>query len=110
MRTEIQPSTYRLPLFLIFGLLLGVILTLTNLTDLTTAGVIIYCIASFGVLLYGLKIANQNLIKGLVKFLTGLLSSIGIISALFMWPYVLELRVLMILPLLGFLYLLFKRN
>ena len=110
MRTEVQPSTYRLPLFLIFGLLLGVILTLTNLTDLTTAGFIIYGIASFGVLLYGLKIANQNLIKGLIIFLTGLLSSIGIISAIFMWPYAMELRILMILPILGFLYLLFKRK
>ncbi len=110
MRTEIPSSNYRIPLFLISGLLLGVILTFTNLTDLTTAGVIIYGIASLGVLLYGLRIANENLIKGLIIFLTGLLSSIGIISALLMWPYAIELRLLMILPILGFLYLLFKRK
>ena len=110
MRTEIQFTDYRIPLFLICGLLAGLLLTLINSTDLTTAGVIIYGIACFGVLLYGLKIANQYLRKGLIIFLTGLISSIGIISALLLWPYSFELRLLMILPILGFLYLLFKRK
>ena len=110
MRTELQFTDNRIPLFLIFGLLAGLLLTLINSTDLTTAGVIIYGLACFGVLLYGLKMLNQDLLKGLIIFLTGLISFIGIISALFLWPYAFELRLLMILPILGFLYLLFKRK
>ena len=110
MRTELKFSDNRIPLFLICGLLAGLLLTLINLTDLTTAGVIIYGIACFGVLLYGLRIASQYLLKGLIIFLTGLISTIGIISAFFLWPYAFELRLLMILPILGFLYLVFKRK
>ena len=92
MRTELQFADYRIPLFLICGLLAGLLLTLINSTDLTTAGVIIYGIACFGVLLYGLKTASQYLLKGIIIFITGLISFIGIISALFLWPYAFELR------------------
>lgn len=108
MRTELQFSNKRIALLLIFGLLVGVILTFTSLTELTTAGVIIYGIASFGVLLYGFSIVKHDLLKGLTIFLTGLVSFTGIVSALFLWPYVFALRLIMILPILGFLYLLFR--
>lgn len=108
MRTELQFPNKRIALLLIFGLLVGVILTFTSLTELTTAGVIIYGIASFGVLLYGFSIVKHDLLKGLTIFLTGLVSFTGIVSALFLWPYVFALRLIMILPILGFLYLLFR--
>lgn len=110
MRTELQITNRKIPLILITGLTFGVILTFTDFSELTTAGLIIYGIGSFGVLFYGLFFVKQDLLKGLIIFLTGLLSLLGIISALFLWPYAIELRWLMALPLLGFLFLWIKRK
>lgn len=110
MGTKIQPLNYRFLFFLIAGLLLGVILSLTYQTELITAGLIIYGIASFGVLLFGLYIANQDLLKSLIIWLTGLLSSMGVISAFLIWPYMTEIRLLNLVSILGFGYLLVSRK
>jgi len=108
MRTEIQSSNNQFLLFLFVGLLAGICLTLSDL--LPTTGVITYGIASLGVLFYGLHISVQDIVKGLIISITGLLSSLGVISALLHWPYAIELRLIMVLPLLGFLYLLIRRK
>ena len=108
MRTEIQSTNNQFPLFLLIGLLIGICLALSDLIPI--AGFIIYGIASLGVLFYGLNISVQVLVKGLIISFSGLLSSIGVISAMLHWPYAIELRLIMVLPLLGFLYLLIKRK
>ena len=100
----------RLPVILTVGLLFGVILSLIKVTDLTTAGILIYGVTGLGVVLYGIKFLRHDIVKGLIISFSGLICCIGIASAFFQWPYAIELRLIMTLSLLGFFFLLLKRK
>ena len=98
----------KLPLYTILGLLTGLILTLINFKTIITLGVVIYAVSCLGVILNGFK--QKNRIRSVVITYTGLIALLSIISMLFGFPYATELHILMILPILGFVYLIFRNK
>ena len=96
----------KLFLYIIIGLIIGLILTFIDDKTIITIGVALYAISCLGVIFIGFK--ENNKLKATIISYTGIIAFLSVISMLFGFPYATELHILMIFPILGLIYLIFR--
>jgi hypothetical protein len=90
------------------GLTIGVLLTWTANPTIITIGFLLFTICSLLTTIYGLTQKHLTSLEKVIISLTGFIVMTGNIFAFQNWPYAIVIGMVMIIPVIGFIILLFQ--
>ena len=91
-----------------YGLTIGILLGLTSMEYFDTIGLIVFAVSSFIGFVYAFRLKGAKTIEAITIGLASFLTTLHCIFSVFQWPNANELRLIMIIPVCLYLFLLFR--
>ncbi|MCK4661366.1 MAG: hypothetical protein KAT68_00765 [Bacteroidales bacterium] len=99
---------YKWTIIITSGLAFGILITWTGIPLVITAGMIIYTITAFMSIIYGVRNKELSNIERIIIGLIGLWALTANLFAIMHLPYANEINLSMMIPLIGYIFLIIK--